>query len=136
MRFLRILVYMIGVAVGVQACESANLEEEYPPAPQSPDDNDTTGRTDTLSYALDIAPILADQAHGCTNVGCHGQGSASSGVSLESYDGVRAAAQNDRLYNSVARNGLTTAMPFNPDDALEAGDVLLIRQWTDQDFPE
>lgn len=60
-----------------------------------------------MSLANDIQPILSN--NGC--VGCHSATNGSGGVDLETYDGIKASADNGTLLGSVKWDGTASEMP-------------------------
>lgn len=62
--------------------------------------------TTMVSFAADIEPILDT---GCR--GCHSAAAPSGGVNLATYEGVRAVADDGRLYGAVARLEGFSPMP-------------------------
>ena len=79
----------------------------------------TCTSTTTISYAKDIAPIMATN---CTN--CHGSGQKSAGISLHTYSSVSQFA-NSSL--SAIQNG---SMP--PSGKLSSSDIQKFSCWISQ----
>lgn len=88
------------VVLLLAACVYDNEEELF---------EDSDCPTLDMSLETDIQPIL--ESNGC--VGCHSENSGSGGVNLETYDGIKAAADNGTLLGSVNWDGSASEMPLN-----------------------
>ncbi|MBT8327556.1 MAG: hypothetical protein KJP21_07520, partial [Bacteroidia bacterium] len=71
----------------------------------------------------------------CTNPGCHGNGSASAGISLTNYAEVKAAAQNDKFYKAIKHEDGASAMPKNGVQFSEKN-VKSFECWKQNGYPE
>ena len=93
-------------------------------------DEGTSGcDTIQVSFTQFIMPKLLS----CTS--CHRSGNASGGILLDSYQGVKAATQNGRLYGSVAWSAGYTPMPSGGvrwDDC----SVKKLKSWIDSGSPD
>ena len=78
----------------------------------------------SVSYSTDVSKIISASC-----VGCHSGTSASGGINLSTYTGVKAAASTGKLYNSIAQNGSAVAMP--PAQKLSTCDISRIKVWVD-----
>ncbi len=80
-----------------------------------------------MTYANDIAPIIANNC-----AGCHSGSSPSGGINLASYSGVAAVASTGKFYNAVAQNGMALLMP--PTSRLSTCDINKIKAWVDAGY--
>lgn len=86
---------------------------------------DTSNCTNaTVSYTADVSKLISSSC-----LGCHSGSSASGGINLSTYAGVKAVANSGKLYNSVAQNGSAVAMP--PAQKLSTCDISKIKSWVD-----
>ena len=69
---------------------------------------DCTGETPT--YNGIIAALINSS---CTSPGCHGNGSASAGISLTNFAEVKAAAQTDKFFKAIKHEAGASPMPKN-----------------------
>jgi hypothetical protein len=76
------------------------------------DDEPTTCDTTDVSYASDIAPIIASS---CAGVDCHTGSSPGSGKPFNDYAGVKAEVDAQRFYGSVAHLQGFSPMPRKSD---------------------
>ncbi|MDX2002804.1 MAG: hypothetical protein SFW35_10255 [Chitinophagales bacterium] len=70
-----------------------------------PTDN-TNCDTTAVSYAADIQPVLDAN---CYN--CHGAGSPSAGVNVETFSGLQTAINNQDLFCAISHGSGCSAMP-------------------------
>lgn len=86
--------------------------------------------SDTVSYAKDIAPIISGNCYDC-----HSNGSNTSGILLDSYNGLRFYAQNDYLYGTITHAAGYKAMP-DGGSKINACDIATIKKWIDKNTPQ
>lgn len=87
-----------------------------------------TCNTDNFSYAGAVAPILQSA---CT--GCHSGASASAGIDLSSYSGVKTVASNGRLLGSIRHESGYVPMPTG--GKLSDCQITQISKWVDAGSP-
>nr|MBS0037020.1 hypothetical protein [Saprospiraceae bacterium] len=81
---------------------------------------------ENVSYSMDIRPILEN---GC--IGCHNPDNPSGGVNLDSYTGVKVAAESGRLFGAVNWSPGYVNMPFGGIQISECK-IDKIQAWIDQ----
>ena len=87
---------------------------------------DTTGNTcDTanMKYATNVQPIISSYCYGC-----HANGSASGGISLDTYAKVKAQADNTNLMGTIRHTSGYPAMPLG-GAKLSDCDINKIQAW-------
>lgn len=95
----------------------------------NPNPTDTTGPggntcdTANMKYAADVQPIISASCYGC-----HGGGSASGGVSLDSYAKLKAQADNGNLLGTITHASGFPAMPLG-GTKLSDCNINKIRSW-------
>jgi mono/diheme cytochrome c family protein len=92
------------------------------------DENPNGCNTDNISYSNYVRPYLAS----CTT--CHKSGNAGGGINLESYAGMKAAAESGRLIGALSWTNGYKNMPQGgsklPDCAIKK-----IKSWVDSGSP-
>jgi len=86
---------------------------------------------DTLTPAKFNTDVLPVMNASCNLSGCHNTVDASSGVILDTYNGIKTQADNGRLLNSINQNG---SMPKNAAK-LSNCTVTKIQQWINSGTP-
>jgi hypothetical protein len=88
----------------------------------------STGNCDTtgVTYANTVAPLL--QNNGCMS--CHAGPSPSGGVSLDNHAGVRAVAQNGKLYGAINHSAGFSPMPQG-GSKMNVCNISKIKAWID-----
>jgi hypothetical protein len=83
----------------------------------------------TVSYTTDIAPIIDAN---CSF--CHSAASASSGILLDNYDGLKFYADNGYLYGTISHSSGYRPMP---DGGAKLNDctISIIKKWIDSGTP-
>lgn len=89
-------------ALLLASCYNDKKDQLYPTPSGSACD------TANVSYSATIAPIMAQN---CALSGCHNAATASDGVMLEDYDGVKNAAYGGRLVGAIEHASGYVAMP-------------------------
>lgn len=118
----RIIVILFICTSLLAGCYYDVEEELYPP----------TGNCDTngVTYTTTIVSLL--QSNGCT--GCHSGGAPSGNISLNTYAGVQAVAQNGRLYGAIIHSAGYTPMPQG-GNKMSACNINKIKAWIDAGAP-
>lgn len=93
-------------------------------------------------FTADILPIF--EAHGCLSGGCHGSGSATVGLSLETLDGALAGGSHGAgivpcdadasiIIAKVSESPpFGSRMPIGANDPLSAADISVLVEWVEQ----
>jgi hypothetical protein len=116
--FISLLTISLGVLMVAPACK-----KEKTPEPDNFNACDTAG---TISYKNQVKPVLESR---CGSLGgCHGTGSASGGVVLETYDNVKTYAANGLLLKSIRHESGVSPMPKN-QSKMDACRIRLIEKW-------
>jgi hypothetical protein len=110
------LTLLAGMIWLLSGCYSKNEEEEFA---------NVTCDTMSMSYSEDVLPIINEYC-----VSCHGD-FGSGNVSLNSYEKVKASAQNGGLLGSIDHSNGWDAMPQGQDQ-LDACTRDKIRAWINQ----
>lgn len=105
-------------------CYADNLQELHPQLLLN-NNCDTTG---TMSYQTHIQPVLTNSCG--SNNSCH-NAQNSSGVILETYDGVKAAVNDGKLLSSILWDGNASQMPKNSPSKLNDCSIAKIQKWID-----
>lgn len=117
------LIISFAAAISIAACTKEKTEQEPPVVvPENCDSN--------LTYTTNIVPILAQN---CAFSSCHGNGSAQKGVSLDNYDGVSNAINNQRLLDAINRQAGVSPMPAS--GPLDAELIKTITCWVENGMP-
>jgi len=114
--------FLFTLLIAVAGCTYDKKSEVYPDPPVC----DTAG---TISYALQIKPIMA--AH-CNT--CHGTASPQAGVTTQTHEGLSTIALNSALWQAVNWTG-PVKMPQD-GEKLSACDLAKIKKWVDQGAPD
>lgn len=86
---------------------------------------DTTG----VTYNGTVAPLMQAQC-----VSCHSASFASGNIALDSYNGVKASAQNGSLYGSINYSSGFSPMPQG-GNKMDACSIKRIKAWIDAGAP-
>ncbi len=84
---------------------------------------------DNISYTLDIAPIIEANCFDC-----HSNASSTSGILLDSYDGLKYYAQNGYLYGVISHASGYRPMP-DGGGKLPNCTIATIKKWIDNGTP-
>ena len=112
MKQLVLLVILIGLISG---CYYDVEEDIY---------GTTECKSTDMSYMNDIFPIIKNN---CFN-GCHNGANPSSGISLESYEGLKNKVDDERLLGAIKRLGGFSPMPKDRSKLI-ACDIEKIENW-------
>lgn len=85
----------------------------------------TLSDTSQISFQTQLKPVLTTYC-----VGCHSTGSASGNVKLDTYDNVKAVADNGKLYGSIAQ--LVGYSPMPTGSKLSDCQIKAFKLWIDQ----
>ena len=112
------VLYIVLIVLVISSCYRDAEEVLYP----------ATGNCDTtgITYAGTVAPLL--QSYGC--VGCHNGPAPSGSISLDNFNGVRAAALNGKLYGAISHSSGFSPMPQG-GSKMSACHITKIRSWID-----
>ncbi|HNA01813.1 MAG TPA: hypothetical protein PLN49_13155 [Ferruginibacter sp.] len=91
-------------------------------------DSVTCDTTNAATFSKEILPLM--NTH-CNGSGCHNTASASAGVILDTYAGVKTQAQNGRLMGSTGANG---SMPKGAA-RLSSCTLSTLQRWIDSGTP-
>jgi len=91
--------------LALAACSSCYYDKQDQLYPNAKTLCDTTV---IAKYSTDVAPLMTAS---CNISGCHNTASASAGVILDTYDGVKAQAINGKLMGSINQSSGFSAMP-------------------------
>lgn len=119
--FLFVLIAAFAVS-SFESCYYDKAELLYPGS-KLPCDTITVSR-----FSTDVLPIMNAS---CNASGCHNTASASSGVILDTYDGIKAQALNGQLMSSTGTNG---SMPKGAAK-LSSCTLTRIQKWIDSGAP-
>ena len=82
----------------------------------------------TVKYSVDIEPIISTN---CAVPNCHVAGSATGGIIFDSYEKVKAKADEGRI-KARAIDNIPSQMPPAPKSPLSASDKAKLQDWIDQ----
>lgn len=88
---------------GLCGCYNDNEEDLYPI---------TNCETRSVTYSLTIKPIVQTN---CARSGCHDAATASSGINLETYQGLKNIATDGRLIAAINHQSGVVPMPKDMD---------------------
>ncbi|SFD01690.1 Planctomycete cytochrome C [Chitinophaga sp. CF118] len=83
----------------------------------------TTCDTVNMKYAANVQPIISNYCYGC-----HGNGSAAGGISLDSYAKLKTQADNGNLLGTITHASGFAAMPLG-GSKLSDCNINIIRDW-------
>lgn len=107
------------------SCYYDNFQEIHPDNKMFNTNVCTTPPTPT--YTNDIAPIIGST---CAVSGCHDAATSSGGWHLNTYEGVRNAAESGRMFGAINHEAGFSAMPKNGPQ-LDSCKIKLIKKWID-----
>lgn len=100
--FLPLALFISGLMI-VSSCSKDNEAALNPPVDPG-NGNGNTCDTVNMKYAANVQPIIANNCYGC-----HGNGAAAGGISLDSYAKLKTQADNGNLLGTI-----THATGFSP----------------------
>ena len=121
----RSILLVLLASVAMTACFNDKRDQLYP----APTVCDTSG----VTYSGFVRQIVGGST--CSKDGCHNTASAQSGVTLDNYNGVRAAAQNGSLLGVL--DWSNNNYPHMPQDGgqLDACTIARISAWVAKGAP-
>ncbi|MBS1512225.1 MAG: hypothetical protein JST86_15355 [Bacteroidetes bacterium] len=90
-----------------------------------PNSNATCDTSTAATFTLDVMPVMNAN---CNLSGCHNTASASGGVILDTYNGVKAQVSSGRLMGSINQTGAYSPMPQGANK-LNSCIITRIQQW-------
>jgi len=118
LKIIKSTIILSMIALLFSSCYYDNAEDLYPFYENNCD-------TTSVSYSLTVKPILERSC-----VSCHQASNPSGNVLLDTYDGVKAAANNGSLYGSINHDDGYTAMPLG-GGKLSNCSIAQIKSWID-----
>ena len=100
LKIIKSIIILSMIALLFSSCYYDNEEDLYPFYENNCD-------TTSVSYSLTVKPILERSC-----VSCHQASNPSGNVLLDTYEGVKTAANNGSLYGSINHDDGYTAMPL------------------------
>lgn len=116
----------------ISACEKDKAEPIGGGNPQDTVTQLTLCDTVNFTYTADVEPIIKGN---CSFSGCHGNGSQSGGVNLNSYSSVAAEAQKAQFLGSIKHESGFSRMPQGRPK-LSDEQIETIECWIKQNTPE
>jgi hypothetical protein len=117
MKISDFLYALIIIGLFVSGCYYDNEEELYP---------ENTCKTNDMSYANNVLPILTDNCYSC-----HNQASNQGGVTLEGYSNLKTYADNGKLVNVINHEPGFPEMPQNAAQLAQC-QIDKIEAWVNQ----
>ena len=118
LKIIKSTIILSMIALLFSSCYYDNEEDLYPFYENNCD-------TTSVSYSLTVKPILERSC-----VSCHQASNPSGNVLLDTYDGVKAAANNGSLYGSINHDDGYTAMPLG-GGKLSNCSIAQVKSWID-----
>jgi hypothetical protein len=81
--------------------------------------------TANVTYSRSVTPVLSAN---CTS--CHGGNTPSAGISLDNYNGIKAVADNGKLWGAVSHTAGFSPMPKN-SAKMNSCNITKIKKWID-----
>jgi hypothetical protein len=114
-----LVILLVLVAIGLNACYYDNVEELYPSGGQQCDST-------SVSFSQHIFPIFQGN---CSTIGCHVAGGSAPGI-FENYAGIKAKVDNGSMEQRVLiRKDMPPAQPLNDCQLAQ------IQAWIDAGAP-
>ncbi len=120
--FIFLLLLLLG-AFSPIGCYSDNLQELHPELLL----NNNCDTSATMSFQTHIRPILLNSCG--SNNACHNAQTASGGVVLENYAGVKSSVNNGKFLSSILWDGNAGQMPKNSPSQLNNCALTQIQKW-------
>jgi len=125
---MKLILFILALIVTVSFFESCYYDKAdllYPDG-KMPCDTSVVAK-----FSTDVLPVMNVS---CNTSGCHNTISASSGVILDTYAGVKAQIANGRLMGSINQTGGFSAMPKGASK-LNSCAITKIQQWINSGSP-
>ncbi len=121
----KIFVCLSLISIALISCSKSN---EVTESGSSPGTGGNPGDCDTVNmkYAANIQPIIQANCYGC-----HGNGQATNGVSLDSYSKLKARADNGQLIGVITHASGFPPMPYGKAKLSDC-DINKIKAWIAQ----
>ena len=117
MKLINSIVIISILTIGIFACEFQNEETLFP-------DDFVVNQIDTVSYSLDVVPLLESQCYECHDAG--------NGIVFDTYPQLLIFVENDDLLLRVIRHEPgVPAMPLGAP-MLSVSQISLIEDWVEQ----
>lgn len=132
---LKTLMLCTTITLALATIASCEKEKAEPMGDTNPQDTTTQlSLCDTVNftYTNDIEPIIKSN---CAFSGCHGNGSQSGGVNLNSYTSVVAESQQTQFLGSIRHESGFSRMPQGRPK-LSDSQIAKIECWIEQNTPE
>jgi cytochrome c553 len=122
-QFFLLLIIIAVISISVSSCTNASKEELIPAGPCD---------TVSMSYHIDIIPILSGNCYECHGATTH----STSGVNLSDYNTLKSYANGveGQLYQNITHTS-THPMPPPPLPKLSDCDINKILDWINQGAP-
>ena len=129
MKTIKYLLFVAGVSTFLIACsktsstDTTNSGGNVPPPPAGCD-------TANMKFAANVQPILQANCYSC-----HGNGNVNGGVTLDTYAGVKAVADNGKLVGVITH---AAGFPPMPQGGTKLSDCNInkIKAWIARGAPE
>jgi hypothetical protein len=95
-----------------------------------PDGKTVCDSTATAKFSTDVLPVM----NASCNSGCHSTASASAGIILDNYNGVKAQVANGKLMGSINQASGYSAMPKG-GGKLNTCTIAKLQQWINAGAP-
>lgn len=95
-----------------------------------PDGKTVCDSTTTAKFSTDVLPLMNTSC----NSGCHSTASASAGIILDTYNGVKAQVANGKLMGSINQANGYSAMPKG-GGKLNTCTIAKLQQWINAGAP-
>lgn len=128
LKYISIISLTAFLCLSLNSCYYDNLEELNPTDTSAVSTCDTTI---SITYATHIAPIMQNY---CTS--CHSGTSASGGIKLDNYDGVKNIGVNGKLYGSITWDGSASRMPKGASSKIDDCAIQKISKWISTNYSQ
>jgi hypothetical protein len=125
MKPILIIIAVLTIIVSFESCYYDKADLLYPDG-KIPCDTSVVAK-----FSSDVLPVMNAN---CNTSGCHNTTSASSGVILDTYAGVKAQIANGRLMGSINQTGSFSVMPKG-GGKLNSCAITKIQQWINSGNP-
>jgi cytochrome c553 len=116
----------IFMGVVMVACTKTNEETESAVVPGNTGGNTPSCDTVNMKYTANVLPIISANCYGC-----HGNGRATAGISLDTYDKLKVQVNNKNLMNVITHATGYPPMPYQKPKLADC-DINKIKAWIDR----